>query len=266
MCCCGEICTIFFLTVGGTTLYVLTCVISARLLEGTEAADSPFHYLKLFLICIGVFILLSVAATPFFYGVCWYRIQQVQGNSVHARGIFSCYASFRKLWSVLLLNSILIIKKLYIIVPAATLSAFCFHISGQVDDRTNGGAAYYVTFVLAVLVTVGMLGVTLVYNARYAAVPYLYVLEPGRSALELIDTSKRFMRGNIRYLSEVMLSLSGWMLPCLIIFPMIFIVPYIQMVYAAAVNEIILSEREKEGDSGESGDSGRMLFLPEKTS
>ena len=268
MCCCGELCTIFFLTVGGFAMFILACIVSAVLLAGGSfpTDDPDFPYMKLFLICTAVFILLLVAATPLFYGVCWYRIQQIQGNSVHARSIFSCYTSLKKLWSVFRLNSVLIVKKLYVIVPTAGISALGFYISGIVEHRTGKGAAYYSLFILAAAVTAGMLCLILVFNARYAAVPYLYVLEPGRSAAELISTSIQLMQGKKRYLSEVMLSLTGWLVPCLIIFPMIFIIPYIQMVYSAAINEIIMSGYGEGGRSVGKDDAGKQLFMPEGTS
>ena len=265
MCCCGELCTIFFLTIGGISMFVLACIFAAEKLSAS-GGEAPFPYGKLVLICTAVFILLMTAATPLYYGVCWYRIQQVQGNSVHARSIFSCYTSIGKLWSVFRLNSVLIIRKLYLLVPAAGISALCFYVSGMIENGDDKGPEYYAAFVLASAITVGMLCAVLILNSQYSAVPYLYVLEPGRSASELIGISRKLMQGKRRYLSEVMLSLTGWLVPCLIIFPMIFIVPYMQMVYTATINEIILSGHWGEGDPDGSKNSGNRLFMPEGTS
>ena len=268
MCCCGELCTIFFLTIGGISMFVLACIFAAENLSAS-GGESPFPYGKLILICTAVFILLMTAATPLYYGVCWYRIQQVQGNSVHARSIFSCYTSIGKLWSVFRLNSILIIKKLYVLIPAAGISALCFYIAGIIENGASKGAEYYAALILASAITAGMLCAVLIFNSQYSAVPYLYVLEHGRSASERIGISRKLMQGKKRYLSEVMLSLTGWLVPCLIIFPMIFIVPYMQMVYTAAINEIILSRKSEHGEEGNSDGSkgsGSQLFMPEGTS
>ena len=92
------------------------------------------------------------------------------------------------------------------------------------------------------LTAFAMLGVTAYYSVRFSAVPYLYALGPEKPI-------PKMMKGKEKYISEVMFSLSMWLLPCLIIFPMLFIIPYMQMVYAAAVNEIIIAESGAEKDS-----------------
>ena len=262
MCCFGELCTVFFMSVGGFSIFILAFMTAAYLLKNSEG--SSFSPAALFLVAVAAFILLLVAAMPFSYGTSWYRIQQIRGNSVHARSIFSCYTSLRKLWQVLRLNSILIIKKLYITVPSAGIAALGFYIAGLVEARTNVKAAYYAVFFLAVLITICSLCLNFVFNAKYAAVPYLYALEPDRPSSELINESKDLMKGKTRYLVEIMLSAAGWLIPCIIIFPMIFVVPYIQLIYTAAVNEIILSEKE-EGETGGTVNSGKQ-FMPEGTS
>lgn len=246
MYCFGELCTLFVLSVGGISVFVLACMIAAAVMGRSSPTD-----LILILVSIAAFIILIVAATPLSYGAGWYRIQQIRGISVHARSIFSCYTSARKLWQVLRLNSILILKKLPVMIPAAIISAAMFYIAGVVDENTDGNAAYYIMFFAALLVTFIMLGLVSLYSVRYAAVPYLYALGPERPSSELISESKRIMKGQEKYLSEVMFSLSLWLLPCLTIFPMIFIVPYMQMVYTAVINEIITSGAEGKEEQGD---------------
>ncbi len=249
--CCGELCMLFFLSVGGLSAFLLAAVMAAMLFERYGVVDLNSGYLSpaiiaLILTTIVVFILIIIAITPFSYGASWYRLQQVRGISVHARSIFSCYASADKMWQVLRLNSILILKKLYVIIPAAAISALAFYTAGIVDSITEGDTPYYIMFFIAMLITFIMLSASEIINAKYAAVPFLYVTGTERSPSEIIAESKRIMKGKIRYLSEVMFSLSGWLIPCLMIFPMIFIIPYMNMVYTAAMNEIILSSQNEE--------------------
>lgn len=251
MCCFGEMCMIFFLSLGGISVFVLAVILALKLLERSGTADiyavPVFRYgWALPIIFISVMILMLVAVTPFSYGAGWYRIQQIRGNSVHARSIFSCYTSVKKLWQVLRLNSILIIKRLYVMLPFALISAWGFYVSDLIEKNSDSRGAYYAVFGLAVLVTMCLICLFMLYNVRYAAVMYLYVLEPGKSPSELINESKKIMRGKAGYMTEVMLSMAGWLVPCIIIFPMIFIVPYIHMIYTAAVNEIIMCENGEE--------------------
>lgn len=256
--CFGELSMMFFLSVGGLSVFVLAYIFAAGLIGISGAADineesSVLSYGVLFLIFIAGLILLMIAATPLLYGIDWYRIQQIRGNSVHARSVFSCYTSIKKLWQVLRLNSILIIRKLYVIVPVAGISALGFYAAGLVGDNTDSKVLYYAVFLLAVVITAGMICLIAYFNVRYAAVPYLYALEPNRPASELIDESKRLMNGKNHYLAKIMLSVSGWFVPCIIIFPTIFVVPYLQMIYTAAINEIILA-----GGGGEEQTDGNV--------
>ena len=252
--CFGELCTVFFLSVGGLALFVLACLMAA---EGLVNSKRDVLYgsgllraeLALFLTCTAVFIVLVVAVTPFMYGVSWYRIQQIRGNSVHARSIFSCYMSIGKMWQVLRLNSLLLFKILCRLLPYAAVSALAFYAAGFVDRITDGSVIYSISLTAAFILTAVMLYLAVRSNNIYAAVPFLYALEPDRYASEIISESKAIMRKNKGYVGEIMFSVSPWLLPCLIIFPMIFIIPYIQMVYAAAVNEIIVSTRTAEQES-----------------
>ena len=251
MCCCGELCMIFFLSVGGISIFVLAFILAVNLMTRPGAVSFyPEDMLRygwaVIAVFLAVIVLLMVAAAPFAYGTGWYRIQQIRGNSVHARSIFSCYASVKKLWQVLRINSILIIKRLYVMLPFALVSAWGFYVSDVIEKYSDSRAAYYTVFGLAVIVTLCLICLFILYNVRYAAVMYLYVLEPGKSPSELISESKKIMHGKAGYMTEVMLSVSGWLIPCIIIFPMIFIVPYLHMTYTAAVNEIIMYENGEE--------------------
>lgn len=251
MYCFGELCTVFFLTVGGAAMFVLAVLIAEELIIDPESSAVGtdvliFSYGKLFLAAAAAAIIIIIAVTPLSYGVGWYRIQQIRGVSVHARSIFSCYTSSGKLWQVLRLNSILIIKKLYIVLPLALIAAALFYLVGLAGNVVENVIVYYMLFFGALLVTFCLIVPALMLNVRYAAVPYLYVLGSDKTAAELIAESKRIMKGKGKYIAEVMFSLSWWLIPCLIIFPMIFIIPYIHMVYTAAINEIILDENIEE--------------------
>ncbi len=243
-CCFGELCTLFCLSVGGLSALILAPIICVMQLDRAGLVDIDSGYISPEFILVMtaallVFIIATVAITPLSYGIKWYRLQQVKGNSVYAKSIFSCYASAGKMWKVLRINSILILKKLYVILPFAAVSALSFYSAGIVDGITDGDTPYYIMFFCAILLTFVMLSAAAVINSRYAAVPFLYAMETELSPTELIAESKRIMKGKKKYLSEVMFSLSGWLVPCLMIFPMIFIIPYINMVYTAAMNEII---------------------------
>ena len=148
---------------------------------------------------------------------------------------------------VLKINGILILRRLpaFILVFGAVFAEFYMvNEAGRVVGQDS--VLYTVSAVLMLfLVAIGFC-LFILLGLKYAPVPYLYALEPASSPKEIIAKSKRIMKNNSWYIIETMGSMAGWLLPCILIFPMVFILPYSQMVYTAAINEIIEQEDKKE--------------------
>lgn len=229
MCCWGECCAVFFIIAGELFTVALAIMLAYYYLVKFSNSEFPVWLA----VAITAFLAASLwlAVAPFAYGVRWYRIQQIRGNEVFARSMFSCYASLKKMFQVFKLNSMLTLRK----IPALIM---IFGAAGaELYLKASGGNI--ALSVIAPLSAAAGLCLLIALGLKYAPVPYLYALEPDASPKELIAKSKRLMKNNYRYLIEAMLSMAGWILPCVLIFPMVFILPYTQMVYTAAINEII---------------------------
>ena len=117
--------------------------------------------------------------------------------------------------------------------------------------QTAGGSAAYGAAAAAVLLlTGGVICAAAAFNCRFAAAAYLFVLDPDASAKEIIEKSVRISKGKTDYLAEAVLSSARWLPLCILIFPAVFVIPYMRMMYTAAVNEMIVS-CENDADSGE---------------
>ncbi|MCM1329103.1 MAG: DUF975 family protein [Ruminococcus sp.] len=232
VCCWGESCAVFFIIAGELSAVALALILAYDYLMNFSRSDFPVWLAAGITAALAVSLWLAVA--PFAYGVRWYRIQQIRGNAVFARGMFSCYASLKKMLQVLKLNSMLTLRR----IPAFLLIfggiAAEFHLAGKPESSALPAVAVFAA-------VTGLL-LYLILGLKYAPVPYLYALKPDASPKNLIAESKRLMKNNYRYLVETMLSMAGWLAPCLLIFPTVFIFPYTQMVYTAAINEIITNE------------------------
>lgn len=242
--CWGECCAVFFIMVGELAALVLALILYWGYLVRSSAKDLPLGTAMVLIAVIAVLLWFAVA--PFSYGVKWYRTQQLHGSAVHARSMFSCYLSLKKLIQVLKLNSMLALRRMPMFIAAAAILGELYML-GKIRTALGGGSFLYsVLTVLAVMLGGAAVCIWWITGIKYAPVPYLYALEPGANPAEIIRKSKRLMKTNFRYLLEAMFSVIGWVVPCILIFPMIFIVPYIEMVYAAAINEIIENDTEKE--------------------
>lgn len=255
MCCWGESCAVFFIISGELLAVALAVMLVYDCLVKFNGSNFPVW------LAAGITAMLAAglwfAVAPFTYGVRWYRIQQIRGNAVFARSMFSCYASFKKTLQVLKLNSMLTLRRLpsFILICGAVAAEFyAVNEAGMVMERDGFLYAASIAFML-LLAAIGFC-IFILLGLKYAPAPYLYALEPDSSPKEIIAKSKRIMKNNYRYIVETMGSMAGWLLPCILIFPMVFILPYSQMVYTAAINEII--EQDEERQTG--ADNERQLI------
>lgn len=243
--CWGECCAVFFIMVGELAALVLALILFWEHMVRSAAKDLPLGTAIVLIAVLAVLLWFAVA--PFSYGVKWYRTQQLHGSAVHARSMFSCYLSLKKLIQVLKLNSMLALRRMPMFIAAAAAVFGELYMLGKIRPALgNGSILYSVLVALAVMLGGAAVCIFWITGIKYAPVPYLYALTPGANPAEIIRKSKRLMQNNSRYLLEAMFSVTGWVVPCILIFPMIFIVPYIEMVYAAAINEIIDNDMKKE--------------------
>lgn len=247
MCCWGESCAVFFILSGELAAVALALMLAYDYLLKFSRADFPVW------LAVGITAVLAaglwLAVAPFAYGVRWYRIQQIRGNAVYARSMFSCYASLTKMLQVLKLNSMLTLRRFPSFILISCAAAAEFYAVNKAGSAVGQDSFLY-TASSAFMLLLAALGFCLFFilGLNYAPVPYLYALEPDSSPKEIIGKSKRLMKNNRRYIVETMSSMTGWLVPCILVFPMIFILPYSQMVYTAAINEIIEQDGKKESD------------------
>lgn len=248
MCCWGESCAVFFIIFGELAVVTLALIMAYDYLVKFSRADFPVWLAVAITAILAVGLWLAVA--PFAYGVRWYRIQQVRGNAVFARSMFSCYASLKKMLQVFKLNSIMTLKRFPSFILIGFAIAAEFYMVNKAGNAVGRDSLLY-TVLAALMLLLAAIGVCLflILGLKYAPVPYLYALEPASSPKEIIDKSKRLMKNNYRYIVETMGSMAGWLAPCILVFPMIFILPYSQMVYTAAINEIIEEDGGKDTDN-----------------
>lgn len=255
VCCWGESCAVFLIILGDMLVVALAVMLIYDYFMNFSNTAFPVWLAAAMTAMLAAGLWLAVA--PFAYGVRWYRIQQIRGNAVFARSMFSCYASWKKMLQVFKLNSMLTLRRFpaFILICGAVAAEFYMvNKAGMVMERDS--LLYAASIVLMLLLSAIGFCLYMVLGLKYAPAPYLYALEPDSSPKEIIAKSKRLMKNNSRYILEAMGSMTGWLLPCILIFPMIFIVPYSQMVYTAAINEII--EQDEERHTG--ADNERQLI------
>ncbi len=255
--CWGENTAVFFISAGGIASAALAWFMTTDFLIAFGVTDRAGPRADLsngtvLAVTAAALLLLYGIAEPFRYGVKWYRLQQVRGNAVHARSIFSCYGSWKRAGQIFRLDAYLFVRRMYFTVPLIALFAAGVYLVNRIEASENS-VAYSAAAVLALLLAGSVICAFTAFNCKYSAAGYLFVLDPDASPKELIDKSVRLSKGRSDYLIEAMLSSAIWLPFCILVFPLIFALPYMKMIYTAAVNEIILSE-ETEDQNGKRSD------------
>ncbi|MDE6600133.1 MAG: hypothetical protein K2K34_08670 [Oscillospiraceae bacterium] len=263
--CWGENAAIFFITAGGVSAIVLAWFMTADFLRAAGIAEASRRRIDLtdgvtLAVTAAALLILYIIAEPFRYGVKWYRLQQVRGNSVHARSLFSCYGSWKRAGQIFRLEAYLFLRKLYFTAPLALLLALGLYLVHKIQS-SGIGALYGAAAVTVLLLTAGVICAASVFNCRFTAAAYLFVLNPEASPKELVEKSVRISAGKTDYLAEAALSSAKWFPACIFIFPAVFTIPYMQMVFTAAVNEIILSENDDPTEGKNAERDGKQVTV-----
>lgn len=236
----------FFIVAGGLSALALAWLMTEDFLRAADMAETNERMIDLsngFMLSatIALAVILWMLLTPFEYGVKWYRLQQINGNAVHLRSIFSCYTSIKKFLQVMNLNGMLIMRKMFVSLPLFAVELAALIIVRRIG-RAAENAAYNLAFVLLLLLTAALFCIHRALCVKYAAAPYIYVNDPDMPPADIIEKSKRLMEYKSGYIFDVMRSFVAEIAICMLIFPTVFIIPHMQMVYTAAIAEIINSD------------------------
>ncbi len=233
--CWGECCALFFISAGTMTAtlflgyLVMKILVEMNIVEGL---NSPA------VIAAAVIIFaVWVITVPYKYGLRWYRLQQVRGHSVHAKSVFSCYFSSKRMLQVYKLSTMLFLKKSVLLIPFLLLIGAVIVLVIKFD--ANNSIAYNLAVVILLMLSVAAYMAYTVITMKYAAAPYLFAIGHDRPARDIIKESVSFMRGKESYMITVLRSCGLMLIPCILVFPMAFAQPKVMMLYTAAINEII---------------------------
>lgn len=242
--CWGECCAIFVISAGGLTATVFAWYLTMNFLISISAIEDASDSVML-LVTAAIVLVMWIITLPYTYGVRWYRLQQVRGHSVHAKSIFSCYFSPKKMLQVYKLSTLLVLKKVVLLIPLAILMGAALFLIIRFN-AIGGGIVYNLVVVALLMLSVVMYLTYTIVNIKYTAAPYIFALGHDRPAVEIIKESVQFTRGKQGYMIEVLRSCAIMLIPCVLVFPMFFVLPKMMMIYTAAINEVIESGLEED--------------------
>ena len=236
--CWGECCALFFISAGGIIAGIFAWYLTINYFLTMGIISSMNDPIAL-LTAAGVFLIMWIISVPYRYGARWYRLQQTRGHSVHAKSVFSCYFSSKRMFQIYKLSSAVCLRKSpLIVIMAGLIGAAAFLV---IRFSESGNEVYNFAIVILIMLSVVVYLVYTIINVKYAAAPYLFALGHDRPVNEIIKESVSFTKNKHGYMIEILRSCALMLIPCVLIFPMIFVIPRMMMIYTAAINEIIES-------------------------
>ena len=191
---------------------------------------------KLGLAALIYIFLLYVALIPLKYGTAWFYFQEAHSTSIPGSGFFSCYMHRKHIKGTLKLEFMVIARRMGVAVfPIAFIALMTWHFRRLLDQDPAAAAVSLAIFAITGALLVFMY---IIYHLRYIFVPYLYASDPEKAPKEIVAESIIVARGSRFGIIKLVFSLAPLWVSCLAIFPLIFVIPYTKMTFAAAAAEI----------------------------
>lgn len=187
--------------------------------------------------------------SPLRYGVSWFCLQTAKGRTVPSSSFFSCYTNNTIFVRTIKLQLAVSARHWMLILPAAALGVGEVMLARNALENTKDGFAYTVVLCCMILVMAVMLFVYLFVSLRYSLVTYIFAENPEMSVDDIIKESKECVMGKESYILEVLFSTGPWIALGLLIFPLVFVLPYIKMTFTLAAKELM--ERNADDMSAE---------------
>ena len=157
-------------------------------------------------------------------------------TSIPGSGFFSCYMHRKHIKGTLKLEFMVIARRMGVAVfPIAFIALMTWHFRWLLDQDPAAAAVSLAIFAITGALLVFMY---IIYHLRYIFVPYLYASDPEKAPKEIIAESIIVARGSRFGIIKLVFSLAPLWVSCLAIFPLIFVIPYTKMTFAAAAAEI----------------------------
>lgn len=120
--------------------------------------------------------------------------------------------------------------------PCAVMTVTLYYCINSGDYTFNVMVTLFVASVLLMFIGSGFLYITL---KRYSMCNYVILSGTETDSLKVIEKSIKIMEGNTVKYTFYSLSFSGWILSCILIVPIIYVLPYVKMAKYSFLKAVI---------------------------
>jgi hypothetical protein len=184
-------------------------------------------------------LLIAILLMPLKYAVCWYYAQAAEDRYVPAECFFSCYKNAKHFKQTTAMGVLVWVCKLPGLIAVAAVGFLCTVIYKNTVKADYGTLAENIILTLLILVMVLSVIAYVTFSMRFRLVPFVYAAFPDKPVFEVIKLSTEYTKGSAVYLTQTLFSFVPWLVLCVMVFPLLYVVPYMFMTFTAAANKVI---------------------------
>lgn len=182
--------------------------------------------------------LVLIIMSPLYYGIKWCYYQAAQGKNAPVSGAFYGYFSIRKWVKSILLNLVVMLRKLVYIIPICTVGGAVYYIFINIFKSTESTVLKALLSVGLILVILGLSLIYMICTVRFQLIPYFFAEDPEKKIMDIYHDGVSAMSGSRGRFA----ALQVWFIPLLILsftgYLAMFVIPFYSMVKSICAAEI----------------------------
>ena len=200
------------------------------------------HNKYIILVSIVRYLLEFVLITPAYMGSVWWFLHCVRGQNNSVQTMFVCYSNFNIFVKSLALKLCISLIKLVAFLPVCICAFLQYRLINYALIHGFNNGIFILLSACCGLFSLCLLCFYIIFILRYALVDYIFVLNPDLNVLDIIKASTKKMKNNKALVVKLPLSFLCWIPSALLVFPLIFLLPYYAMSFTVMINSIIVDD------------------------
>ena len=180
-----------------------------------------------------------ISTAPLMLGIRWYYWHAAEKNVMPVSSVFAGYRSTEYALSLIKLKVITDMRRLTPAIVSAACMAVTISITKKLLTYTLSDTGAFLIKVGCAVVCGGLILFCLISGMQYVPVGYLLADNPDAGADNIIKLSKKIVSKKYAYMMMLYASFIGWYVICIAGFPVLALIPYLNMTSAVFINDSI---------------------------
>ncbi|MGN1088952.1 MAG: hypothetical protein ACI4Q6_01005, partial [Huintestinicola sp.] len=247
--CLAECCFLSLMDSGiKSFLFVLIMLVGINTdAKPFERSLGFFERFPVTFLAISAVILLAsyLLGAPLFFGVRWFFWQASGDNGVMPiSSVFACYSDRKSVFRCVLLRIKMDASRLFPVMVLAGTVVLDLILGGKLI-RASGALGVKIAVIAgSSVIIIGVVLLLLADSVKHILVGFIMASNPDDSAKEILAVSRKTVNKSYSSMLMLYLSLFGWLASCLLVFPVLFVKPFLLMITAVYFRETLADDEK----------------------